>query len=744
MLCTTIIVLDKNGKTYARTKNVQPTLVNFDVQVDGRISHCRLTQQYDINSTDDIHSTKYKFPLDFNSALYSLTVQTPRETIQGVIQEKIQAQQTFEQGKKEGKQVFLTRQDENDPDICVLEIGNILKNDKLIVTLEYVSEVSYNGNKGVFFIPTFISPRFNGEYIPAAQSNINARIVVNSISGIIQTQTPGITTEFDAVNKRMTFTYTSTGQIEKDIEIMFTVDMSVSAFKFASKSRTFAVVNYLPQVQLQQTKKEIVFVLDCSGSMEGDRIKNSSKAILHIMKLMQSDTNDNKNEYKFTVIRYGSECVPVSHRLISSSNKEKMDEMINLCANLNADLGGTETYNALQKALTFGKRCLLITDGDTSDNTNLHELCKQFETLNILGIGDGINRANIVELARCGNGMALFNQGGTDTTSNIEVLFKACLVPIIFGAKTNLDEVPSLPTVSLLTAMFVPKYVPKNVTTHYPIIPNSFNVTYALIDPSSNVDKYVVNAKNEQCEINLEIPFTAPSSSINLDRLACLIAKRLIQQNSNLDKEFAVKLACEFNVMTEHTSLVAVSDHVTNIKPKDDLNLVIEKMYESYSVNSLACFSTAAGLSASRNGSLKRSMAFTKQSITNNLSLDDDALDYEDDGDDDDKMDVVENPLSFDELIREHFDGQTGLCKESIRTLFTIPATFNTPKLLTMYVLLILKTMYTESEYKTFMDMIADNYSITDYNQFATLNVKELKKYINSKTTTDKKVCLTN
>jgi len=766
MFCCDVVVGEKIVRHY-----IQPSEVNYNVEINGSFSCCELVQTFELNETEDIFECEYKFPMDFNSAIYGLTIQTPRETIEGVLKEKSEAQKTYVEAKKAGKQVFIAREYENDPDVCSLKFANIYGNDKLVIRYRYITENSYAGSNGVFYIPTFISPRYNTtyntQYVKVA-SKVNCKIVVNECLESFQVQTPNMMIRPDIENKRITFEYHSTGPIEKDIEIVYNIDLTTKSFKFESKGHTFAMTRFMPRITFQKVEKEIVFVLDCSGSMSGERIENASKAILHCIELMKCDSSSDC--YRFTIIRYGSTVVPVSRRLIRSSDEEKMKEMVELCKNLSADLGGTETLSALKIAFELGKKVLLITDGDTSDNDMLHEFCKNFTVLNVLGIGSGINRDNIEKMARSGNGMALYNQGGTDTTNNVEMLFNALINPPINDFVTNLDlGQPIVNPQSLTGSVTVPVNVNKNIQTNYPIIPNQFNTVYGLIDGNPYIGELRIKAKNSQCAIDESFPFSSPpdkSSFFSLkDYMGCLIAKRLIQHNPNLDKEMVVELGCCFNIITRFTQFVAVSDHVTEIKePKYSLQekRINECMtgggynsYRSQIMSLSASASASANASASAGANVLNNLGCSFDLMENSMCLEDDKDEecLEDDEDEEyfdeginnlpkidqtkrvivKKTNSNKKPIEYDQLIADHFDTKTQFFNPSVIPIFQVPNEYHkSPKLLTLYVILMVKVNYSESEYKQVIELVADNYSIVQYNQFCTMNMDQLTKYVKS------------
>jgi len=69
-------------------KNIEPTQVSYNVNIDEKYALCKLEQTYELNLSTDIESCEYRIPIDYNSAICSLKITTPRETINPVVKEK--------------------------------------------------------------------------------------------------------------------------------------------------------------------------------------------------------------------------------------------------------------------------------------------------------------------------------------------------------------------------------------------------------------------------------------------------------------------------------------------------------------------------------------------------------------------------------------------------------------------------------------------------------------------------------
>jgi len=497
----------------------QPSLVQYDVVVNDRFATCELKQTYNI-PFDTIES-QYEFPVDCNSAFCSLEIVTPRETIKGIVQEKVQAQKTYDRAVSEGKQAFLA-EESSEPDVYRLKMGNLLKEDLIVVTFRYQTEVGMEGCDGKFYIPTFISPRYGDRdgFIVAKEHKLVANIRVNKYDRRIMPCIDDL--QISSIGDSVIFTYNTDKPIERDIELKFGINRTDHAYRFGD----VAMIQFrMPDPKEDAMIREVVFVVDCSGSMRsGRRIENARAAVMQCLERMKGVT------YRYNVIKYGDRFDLLSPKMLTSDD---ISIGLEYCKKIDADMGGTETFKALIEARKLSPYVLLITDGDTVDNEAMHKFCrdpeKGFRNLSVLGIGSGINRNNINELARCGHGLARFSQDDTSIIENIDELFKAMGVPTVGNPKCNLD-------VDILR-------------THKSMIMGQFFVMYALLG-----DRKVDTIQIEGVEFKLEdLP-----QSYDADALCCLIAKRIIAENPDVAKDMLLGLALKYNIITKYTSLVAV------------------------------------------------------------------------------------------------------------------------------------------------------------------------------------------
>ncbi|XWV26346.1 hypothetical protein QJ857_gp0728 [Tupanvirus soda lake] len=526
-----VIVYTVSKRTYPQKSSVQPSKVDYNADIQGKFALCRLTQTFEL-CTDNIIEGFYEFPVDYNSAFCDLSVKTPREHLRGVVREKSEAKKMFEDAKKEGRQAFLTQQSDSDRDVYKLSMSNLLNGDIIIVEYTYVTELEYNEGKNIFYVPSFISPRYGGNFIPNSNHALRATVKINGNITSLKCSMPDTT--ISLTDGCSCVEYTSTFWLKEDIEITYNASFENKAYKFNVNDHSMVVTQVAPHINSSFSNHDIVFVLDCSGSMDGERMDNSIKAVCHCLAQMVGTA------FNFNILRYGSsfdkylpESLPTTVFNIKNA--------ITYCRKIKADLGGTETYNALRMCLDMSKTAILITDGDTSDNEEMHKLCRQFDCLSILGIGSGINRANIKDMARNGKGIALFSQTDSNIIQNMNQLFMnvsrpSVSQPIYSWSSTSIEKVA--------------------LTNRSPIVSNHPNMVFAILNDVSDVDEFRI--RGVDCMVPIE-PYLGP---LDTKYIGCLVAKRIIQENDISEmftKEQMVELAVKFGIITKYTSMIAVS-----------------------------------------------------------------------------------------------------------------------------------------------------------------------------------------
>lgn len=141
-------------------KYVQAPLVgtDIDVSVSGATARTRVTQHFH-NPTDGWVEGVYVFPLPENSAVDSLKMVIGKRIIVGEIKEKQKAKEIYEEAKAEGKKTTLMEQER--PNVFTNSVANIGPRETIVIQMEYQQAVPQANGQFSLRVPMVVAPRYN-------------------------------------------------------------------------------------------------------------------------------------------------------------------------------------------------------------------------------------------------------------------------------------------------------------------------------------------------------------------------------------------------------------------------------------------------------------------------------------------------------------------------------------------------------------------------------------------------------
>jgi Ca-activated chloride channel family protein len=318
-----LTVIDGNGKQ----KAVCP-LKHTDVkaEISGFISRVVVTQQFENPFKEKIEAV-YTFPLPQNAAVDDMTMIVGDRTVRGKILPREEAQAIYEAAKSGGQVASLL--DQERPNIFTQSVANILPGEQVKITISYVETLSYVNGAYEFVFPMVVGPRYipgtpkdqsqsNGSspdtnHVPDA-SRITPRAAPNAsrnghdislevaldagliIDNIDSKTHPTDIQRPDAHSARLRLKDSETIP-NKDFVLRY--DVAGQAIQDAllthrsEKGGFFTLILQPPDRVTAQdvTPKELVFVLDTSGSMQGFPIEKAKETMkLALDSLYPSDT----------------------------------------------------------------------------------------------------------------------------------------------------------------------------------------------------------------------------------------------------------------------------------------------------------------------------------------------------------------------------------------------------------------------------------------------------------------------
>ena len=422
--------------------------VKIEGDIKGHFSKVTVIQRYENTEKVDLEAV-YTFPLEEGSAVCGFEAKVGDKIIKGEVKEREEAFEAYDDAMSEGHGAFLL--DQERPNIFTASVGNLKPGAEVEVSVSYVTPLPYEGNALRFSIPTTISPRFvpyeatavgqpDSERVnPPAQQSVpygfSAKLSFELGSDIEEITSPSHKLK---VEKEGT---TATVTLEKeeeamDREFVVLVECKDPHKPFAAVGREedgtrVAMVTMFPDPELtDKSGREIIFVLDCSGSMMGTSIREAREAIkLCIRSLSEGDS--------FNVIRFGSRMESWAEKPVEYG-EVALNTIMDWLDRVDANLGGTMVYEPLELAVTGPgdpekpRSVVLLTDGQVSNEDDVIALCKEHNDrvrVFSFGIGAGYSDYMIKGIARAGRGAAEFIYPGERIEPKVLRMFKRIATP---------------------------------------------------------------------------------------------------------------------------------------------------------------------------------------------------------------------------------------------------------------------------------------------------------------------------
>ena len=469
-----------------------PTLqTDVRIMVTGPIARTVLKQRFS-NPSHDWAEATYAFPLPEKAAVDHMRMRVGERIIEGEIQEKQQARKSYEQAKKQGKRSALLEQ--HRPNLFTTQVANIPPQGEIEIELEYQQELLWRDGEFSLRFPMAITPRYSPantlpqltaeplqqarasvagwsllpgelenqvELAPAQQGSHNpTRIQVKLQAGF---ETGPVHSHYHAI-------YTQPHEDHIEIQLVDAQTRSDRDFLLRWSPRDQAAVQAAYFVEQRQDKhygllmlmppqqamkiqhsraRELIFVVDTSGSMGGESIRAARQGLLSGLDQLNSGDS-------FNLIEFNNEALALFPQPRAASTVN-LDAARRWTHKLNAH-GGTEMRKALQLAFSQGeehgsqrlRQIVFITDGAVSNESQLMQLIHASlgdTRLFTVGIGSAPNAHFMTEAAHFGRGSFSYIANANEVATTMRRLFRQldhpALTDIELQLPSSADALPS-------------------------------------------------------------------------------------------------------------------------------------------------------------------------------------------------------------------------------------------------------------------------------------------------------------
>lgn len=459
----------------------EPAIVldsEFDIEVSGLLAETTLSRRFR-NTSDAWREGVFVFPLPEKASVYGLTMTVGERTIVGEVQPKAEARKTYEKARSAGQSAANVEQ--HRPNLFTARVANIPPGETISVELQYQQPVDYRSGEFELRVPTTLMPRYmpgqpaagqprewhGGWALPSTQvpdadaispftvqaNDVGAtshradiRMTIDAglpLARVISPSHP-LQTRLDGQTVRV-----QSEQVLMDRDFVMRWqplagrEPTAAVFHQRWQDDDYLLTMIVPGVnEAQVLPRDLVFVIDTSGSMAGESIRQARSALQQGLATLTPDD-------RFNVIRFNNQ----THALFmqpEGATGNNLARARRYVANLQAD-GGTEMAPALERALTTpasasekaGERVrqvVFITDGAVGNEAALFAQIRQqlgSQRLFTVGIGSAPNLHFMREAARWGRGLYTAIQDPADVSGPLQRLFAAMEAPVLTDVRVQ-------------------------------------------------------------------------------------------------------------------------------------------------------------------------------------------------------------------------------------------------------------------------------------------------------------------
>ncbi len=402
---------------------------DVDAKVSGNIARVEVVQTF-ANPYNQPLEAIYKFPLPENAAVDDMEIQIGDRTIRGLIKRKEEAQAIYEEAKEEGKTAALLEQERDN--IFTQSLANILPGEEIEVTIRYSNSLKFEGEDYEFIFPMVVAPRYEGAQAKtfgggAAQASINPPSLPKNRSGqdisfnleidagvpIQNLTSPTHAIETQSLSAATALSLKNAAEIpNKDLIVRYQVmgqQTQATTLAQADQRGGHFAAYLIPAVEYQSDEivpKDVVFLMDTSGSQSGAAIAQSKELMRHFIQgLNPADT--------FSIIDFSSTSRKLSEQPLANTAQNRQ-QALTYVNRIQAN-GGTELMNGINEVLNFPsaedgrlRTIVLLTDGLIGDDRTIigliQEQLQPGNRIFTFGVGSSTNHFLINRLAEVGRG----------------------------------------------------------------------------------------------------------------------------------------------------------------------------------------------------------------------------------------------------------------------------------------------------------------------------------------------------
>ena len=418
---------------------------NVNVTIDNQYSITEIDQVFENHYARDLEGT-YIFPLPEEASISKFSMWVDNEELTGEILQKDKAREIYESIVRRAQDPALLEY--LGRDMFKARVYPIPANGEKRVSISYSEIITCESGVCKYRYPLEIE-KFSSKPLESVliEVKIKSKVQIKTI----YSPTHDISVKRISDYETIVSYEANNVRPEKDFELYYTIseeDVGLNLLTFKEKNKDGFFMLLLAPKQENTAGvigKDIVFVLDTSGSMSGEKIEQAKKALDFCV-------NNLNTKDKFSIITFESDVEKFSEKLLSANN-ENIENATDFIEKISAS-GGTNIYDALLSSLelfsdsTNPKIIVFLTDGQpTVGVTNVDKILNAVSERNedsrifVFGVGYDVNTHLLDKISEQNKGVSEYVKPEEDIEVKVSGFYSKISNPVFSDLRINFGKI---------------------------------------------------------------------------------------------------------------------------------------------------------------------------------------------------------------------------------------------------------------------------------------------------------------
>jgi von Willebrand factor A domain-containing protein 5 len=521
--------------------------VNFSAIIHNSLCTLTILQQFQNKERNPIECD-YSFPTSDDSVITSLKIHLADGTILNAkVEESELALETYQDAISEGNTAVIGKMETVDR--MNILIGNLQPGECVSTEIVLTFQLAADEDKWKLAIPAGFIPSDPESFAVLVAIYSSAQICsYESNCGLAFERSPdGMTLQGNVENRSFKLN-------NRVLWVRYKAENTTTLNCIYQRvgQKTAAMLSFIPYVDENtciddaESTGEYIFVLDRSGSMQGERIKLAKEAAILFLKSLPMGS-------KYNIISFGGNFTAM-HKKSEVNSSASVARAVTLINKFEANMGGTNIYSPLSEIfctkpeIDYPRTIFLLTDGQVNNPEAIVQLIQGNSNncrVNGFGIGNDVDTSLIKRAAKAGGGSAHFITNAQEIGKKVITALKSCIFPCTNHWENNWPG-ESYPMPSQMGNIY---YGEKFV---------QFIMMDSLPNTTPTV-KYFDSLSKQFIEV-----VTSNFTEINGDQIFKLWAKKKIDylcQEAESNKSEIIEVSKNFGIPSEFTSFICVKEN---------------------------------------------------------------------------------------------------------------------------------------------------------------------------------------